>query len=446
MTKQKRIIGVYRVSEVGAREPDNLHSPDIQRDRIRAAADGARLIDILPEVDVSGRKPLDKRPGLLAAVQAIEAGEADAVMVAYFDRLARSLKVQHEVVDRVEAAGGEVLTLDFGKVSNGTAIQRLTGSLIGAVHEYVAEQVGEKAAEGQARAVAAGKFIGPKAPVGYVKGTDGRLQPARGRTPAIVLKAFQRRARGHSASEVRAWLAKHGVKLSEAGTRQLLANRVYLGEVNFGKLRNPAAHPPLVPRDLFDAVQRTFASAGRHAKSERLLARQGVVFCATCGGRMSVSGNARYPYYRCASDDCDARATFQADQLEDAVVAVVREQLADASGRATARDNAARAEADVAAASDALARAIRGFAAAGVADEAEAIAEIQRLRDARDAAQAALDRLPPRRTVKLTAARDWEKLTLDEQRALVKTVIGRVTVAPGRGSVIDRVTIELNGD
>ena len=40
---------------------------------------------------VSGGKSLDQRPGLSAAVAAIEAGEADVVAAAYFDRLFRSL-------------------------------------------------------------------------------------------------------------------------------------------------------------------------------------------------------------------------------------------------------------------------------------------------------------------------------------------------------------------
>jgi hypothetical protein len=37
-------------------------------------------------------------------------------------------------------------------------------------------------------------------------------------------------------------------------------------------------------------------------------------------------------------------------------------------------------------------------------------------------------------------AGDWELLTLDERRALVRAVIERVMIAPGRGS--ERITIE----
>ncbi len=80
----------------------------------------------IPEIDVSGRLPLSRRPGLLAAIEMIEAGRADQLVVAYFDRLVRSLKVQLEVIERVERAGGEIFALDHGKLTNGTAAQRLS--------------------------------------------------------------------------------------------------------------------------------------------------------------------------------------------------------------------------------------------------------------------------------------------------------------------------------
>src|SRR5205823_8042791 len=104
--------------------------PNTQLGRISdaCARERYRLIDSLEELDVSGGLPLAERPGLRRAVEAVEAGRADVIMVAYFDRLMRSLKVQQEVVDRVEAAGGEVLTVDFGKLTNGTAVERLTGN------------------------------------------------------------------------------------------------------------------------------------------------------------------------------------------------------------------------------------------------------------------------------------------------------------------------------
>ena len=110
MSKLRDVV-VVRVSEKGDREDEHFHSLEVQIEAAgRWARDrGERLAGApIPEIDVSGRLP-SKRPGLLAAIEMIEAGRADQLVVAYFDRLVRSLKVQLEVIERVERAGGEIL-------------------------------------------------------------------------------------------------------------------------------------------------------------------------------------------------------------------------------------------------------------------------------------------------------------------------------------------------
>ena len=86
----KRAVGVVRVSRVGDRERDDERfvSPSEQAERIRTACerDGLELVDTLEELDVSGGAALDRRPGLHRAIEMVEAGEADVVVVAYLDR------------------------------------------------------------------------------------------------------------------------------------------------------------------------------------------------------------------------------------------------------------------------------------------------------------------------------------------------------------------------
>jgi DNA invertase Pin-like site-specific DNA recombinase len=124
-TPARRAIGIVRVSQKKDREGESFVSPADQRARIRAACerDGLRLVNLFDELDVSGGKPLDERPGLGPAVRAVERGEAEVIAAAYFDRLFRSLAVQAEVVDRVERAGERVLAVDVGRVTNGSAAQ-----------------------------------------------------------------------------------------------------------------------------------------------------------------------------------------------------------------------------------------------------------------------------------------------------------------------------------
>ena len=91
---------------------------------------------------------------------------------------------------------------------------------------------------------------------------------------------------------------------------------------------------------MFERVQRRTVSRGRQAKSERLLARLGVLRCGTCASRMvinSYSGN-----YRCgdtSADRCQRRAAVKADRVEAMVLDAVRaySATADAHGRASRR-------------------------------------------------------------------------------------------------------------
>ncbi len=253
----KRAVGIVRVSETKGREGESFASPDEQADRIRAACqrDGMTLVDILPELDVSGGRPLDRRPGLSQAVSMIEAGKANVVAAAYFDRLFRSLSTQAEVIERVEHAGGQVLAVDVGRVTNGSAGQWLSATMLGAVAEYARRTAKERSGEAQVRAVARGVPPWPRVTPGYRRGQDGKFAPDPATAP-IVAEAFKMRAGGATIKEVRTFLNGHGIGLTFGGVRLLLSSKVVLGEIHFGDLVNPEAHEPIVDRETWQRVQK----------------------------------------------------------------------------------------------------------------------------------------------------------------------------------------------
>ena len=327
MSKPRDVV-VVRVSEKGDREDEHFHSPEVQIEAaMRWAKDrGERLVaSPIPEIDVSGKLPLSKRPGLLAAIEMIEAGRADQLVVAYFDRLVRSLKVQLEVIERVERAGGEIFALDHGKLTNGTAAQRLSTNMLGSVFQYFAEITGEKVTAAQARAVARGVYPHPKVPVGYARGENGVLvvEPAAAK---LVVQAFKRRDRGATLVEIQALLAENGIERALSGVAWMLRSRMYLGEIHFGELHNLRAHEAIIrDRGLFERVQRRTVSRGRQARSDRLLARLGVLRCGTCGSRMVINSDSGS--YRCGdtrANRCQRRAAVKADRVEAMVLDAVR--------------------------------------------------------------------------------------------------------------------------
>ena len=448
-SSSRRAVGVVRVSRVGDRDGERFVSPTEQRERIEKACtqDGLALVDVFEELDVSGGAPLARRPGLGRAVELVERGGADVLVVAYFDRLVRSLIVQREVVERVEVAGGAILAVDVGEVRADTASRWLSSTMLGMVAEYHRRVTAERTADAKQRAIARGVPPFPNVPPGYRRTADGSLKP-NPREAKIVARAFDMRAAGSTVAEVREYLRDHGIERSFHGVQALLASRILLGELRFGKIVNPKAHAAIVSRDVFNRVQRMRVARGRRPKSERLLARLGVLRCATCGARLVVGStdqpSGRYWFYRCnPTSDCPHRVTISADIAEEAVVNEVKRLLRGRRGTASLEKGLAKAEDDLAAREKALDAAVGAFT--GLEDVESARDRLLTLHDECDAARDRVDELraasAPALTI--TASDDWERLNLAERRALVRAIIERVDVAPGRGA--DRLRIQAFG-
>lgn len=448
-SSSRRAVGVVRVSRVGQRDGERFVSPSEQAERIRTACerDGVELVDTLEELDTSGGAQLAKRPGLRRAVEMVEAGEADVVYVAFFDRLVRSLKVQLEVAERVENAGGSIVALDVGEVGVG-ATGKLTAQFLGAVAGYHRNVTAERTAEAKRRAIARGVPTFAKIPPGYRQRADGRLEPHPEEATAVA-DAFQLRASGATVMEVREHLRERGIERSFHGVQALLGSRIVLGELNFGELTNLTAHPPIVEPQLWNAVQRMRLPRGRRPKSERLLARLGVLRCATCGARLvtgtTVQRRRRKPYtfYRCnPTSDCPRRVTISADVAEQTVASAVRELLEGMQGTASVAEGVEQAARELERCENELDAAVRAFS--GLDDVDAARERLAALRDARDKARDRLGEVQAAAAPAVTVTTgDWDLLTTEERRALIRAVIDRVEVAPGRGN--DRITVHPRG-
>lgn len=88
---------------------------DAQRAAIaaEAARRGWTVIAEYADEGISGGKGLDQRPGLAAAVEAVEAGHAGILLAAKVDRISRSVRDTADLVDRARRAGWQLLTCDL---------------------------------------------------------------------------------------------------------------------------------------------------------------------------------------------------------------------------------------------------------------------------------------------------------------------------------------------
>ena len=444
-----RAVGIVRVSHVGGRSGDSFLSPEDQEKRIRAEcrARGLRLIDVVRELDVSGRTPLERRSGLRSAVEAVENGDAEAIAVSYFDRLARSLRVALEVRSRVEAVGGDVFTVDAGKVTNGTASGDFSTNVLMAAAELQAAAGGERAQEAKVKAVREGRAPYPNIPPGLKRGEEGKGPlELDAETAEPVREAFRLRASGETIAAVRDYLREHGIARSYHGVQAMLSNRIYVGELRFGELVNHEI-PALIDVATFNRAQSQHVPRGPRPKSEHLLARLGVLRCATCGSRMVVGTTRQqgkpYSFYRCPPlHDCPKRVTISSDKAEQAVEDEVRRLVAGMKGKASGKTGAQQAAREYERRQAELDSAIEVVLGAGLETEASATERLAALRQARDEALERLEELQgiDAPAVVLDAVEDWGSLSLEARRGIIKAVLARALVSPGRGD--DRIAFE----
>ena len=434
MATPTRALGIRRVSKVAGRG-DALQSLKVQSDQIERYCDsrGWKLLETLDEPDVSGHAKLADRHALGPAVEALQSGRADVIVFGEHDRAFRNLKEQWAIVELIEEAGGELHCADLGllAVDNGTDDEWFNGSLHGLLTEKQWRVIRRKSMAGQAKAIEDGKVPVMLIP-GLRRSDDGAVEIDPKRAGAVT-EAFRLRDKGATIAEVRKQLRRRGIERSHGGTSALLKSRQAVGEISFGDKRLPA--PALVARDTFERVQKQVVPRGPKSRSERLLARLGVLRCATCDARMVVgtSNNSAYFVYRCPStSDCPRRVSISAPKAEEFVAEWVKAKLEGI-------EETASTAAEVGVAAEELERAQERYDTAMRMldpDEPAAQERLTQLRAERDVArerhERARDLLDA--TEYAVSAADWPSLSLKGRRDLIRAVLERVEVSPGRGA------------
>jgi site-specific DNA recombinase len=451
--KQLRAVDLIRVSDVNGRDKtEKFVSPDDQRLSIARIhkQHNLRSVAEFKELNKSGySRTLKRRPGLLPAIEMIERGEADVICVAYFDRLFRKTEVKIEAFKRMLAAGGDFITGDLGTLETKTAAQRLNLAFMIAVAEFQAEQTADKTAGPKARAVEMGIPPFPHIPAGYRKDPETRRLVKHEAEAEVIRAAYRLRAAGSSLKDIRDFVRANGINLGWRGVQEMLKNRIYLGELHFKALVNLHSHAPIIEPNLFRTIQKMRVHRGKKPVSTSLFARQGLVRCTNCGGRMVVGQQTRrdrtgervvYRDYRCSPiGDCTRRQSIGAQLLEDYVIAQVRN--AQAAGRWSPNNQVAEAEAKLAA----IDAQLNSFAATfdGLGDLAGVQAKIRELKEAREAAAERVETLRSgNRAARVsTLAAMWDRLSLDEQRTVLRLMIDAVEVSPGKGT--DRIFVRF---
>jgi DNA invertase Pin-like site-specific DNA recombinase len=196
----RTVVGYTRVST--DEQSRNGTSLEGQREAIAAECRrrGWKLVEVREDAGFSGKSL--RRPGIRAALAAVESGRGDALVVSKLDRLTRSLRDFTQLLERARREGWALTVLD-ADVDTSSAAGEAMASVIATFARFESRRIGERTAEGIAKRRAAGQRWGRE-----------RAVP-----PKVAARIKRLRSRGWSYPKIADKLNSVGVATARGGRR-----------------------------------------------------------------------------------------------------------------------------------------------------------------------------------------------------------------------------------
>lgn len=263
-----------------------------------------------------GRPEFEKMLGLL------QDGEAEGVVMHKIDRSSRNLKDWARLGDLIDE-GIEVHFANEGFDLNSRG-GRLSADIQAVVAADYIRNLRQEVKKGFYGRLKQGLYPLP-APVGYVDEGGGEpktVDPVQG---PLVRKAFELYATGdYSAESLAEEMRSRGLENStggEASTKsvwRMLKNPFYAGIIRIKKTGEifDGAHEPLVPKFLYDEVQRILEGRAPKKKREHNFLFRRLFQCSRCGRSLIGEQQKGHVYYRCHNSDCPT-ISYREEALEE---------------------------------------------------------------------------------------------------------------------------------
>src|ERR1700744_961297 len=208
------------------------------------------------------------RPDLQRLLDDIRARKLDVIVVYKVDRLSRSLADFAKLVELFDAQGVSFVSVTQ-QFNTTTSMGRLTLNVLLSFAQFEREVTSERIRDKIAASKRKGLWVGGVVPLGYE--TRDRKITVNGAEADRVRAIFENSLKLGSLNLLMADLRKRGVvtklrtlkggrtnggiPFTRGPPAHLLRNRFYIGEVAFKGEILRGEQPPIIGRDLFDAVQ-----------------------------------------------------------------------------------------------------------------------------------------------------------------------------------------------
>jgi len=434
----RKAISYIRVSREGGRSQKNggesyrTKAMQEARNEELARQHGLKIVATYTDENESGKST--DRPGFQAALQAIQDGEAEVLLVAKLSRFARSVADTEMTVTELDKASGSLICGDLPEMTGpfGKAFRQIMAVFA----ELELELSREAWADAVADAVASGVYPG-KAPHGYQK-TKTRGLELDPKVAPLVRALYLGRGAGTSwAVLLKEWHQAGGPAISRNGLQSIITKTAYKGQAKVNG--HHIEVEPIVSVEEWEAAQSV--EAPRPARRSGSLLG-GLMKCSSCGGTMSAmsQGGRGGKGYRCQptrsghAASCPQRMSITMELADQ----VVEKALLDWAGEALAAEGESNGEAGLVAALKELEEAQAELAAFQLHTKASLPGYAEALESRTAEVEAAQEKVAGLKSTKkvgslrVTLLDVWGELELEDKKKLVAQAVESIQVIPGR--------------
>ena len=278
------------------------------------------------------------RPALKEMLQDIRTGRISCVLAYKIDRLTRSVKDFHVLMDLFDRHGAKFVSITQS-LDTHHPMGRLLRNILLDFAQFEREMTADRTRDKMQQRATKGLWNGGIVPFGYRN--EGKRLVRHPEEAACVQFMFQQFAQDPSLTRLRAelhrrgWLSRSGKQWGKMTLAYILANPVYCGRTQFNDQLFQGEHEALIEEGLYHKVQSLPRDHGRAVtKIQRTFLLKGLLRCSVCQSFMSPHYTQkrrkdqsinRIAYYRCtktmqhSNSVCTIKA-LNADAVENQVV------------------------------------------------------------------------------------------------------------------------------